>query len=190
MSRAYRIRVSESISETVRVEDGVCASLEMLPVLAKERMSELLGVELERRGFRREDGTAVRTEADGIEVSVDLATAQVTVKATGQKEVAKTADREVMLDEDSGAAGRTSAEASVREGLRRDLEQAKNAEQAKLAEEVTKRLERKVGDLKSELDQAVNRVTGDALKERASQLGQVESISEEANGGLTIKVRL
>jgi hypothetical protein len=45
-------------------------------------------------------------------------------------------------------------------------------------------------DLKDELDGVVNRVTAAALKQRAAELGQVEEIHEEPNGGLTIKVRV
>ena len=45
-------------------------------------------------------------------------------------------------------------------------------------------------DLREELDQAVNQVTAAALKERASQIGQIEEIHEEENGSMTIKVRL
>ena len=190
MSRAYRVRVTESITETVRAEDGVCASLEMLPILAKERMGDLLGAELERRGFRREGGTATRTDPDGTEISVDLATAQVTVKAAGSKEVRKTVDREVVADQDTGGPGRRAAEEHVRQGARAELQQDAARERAKLSAEVTKQLERKVVDLRRELDQAVNRVTADALKEKASSLGHIEEMTEDPNGGMTIKVRL
>jgi hypothetical protein len=62
MSRAYRVTVSGSVERVVHVEDGVCASLELLPILAKERMSEILGAELARRGFSTEDGVARRRE--------------------------------------------------------------------------------------------------------------------------------
>ncbi len=190
MSRAYRVRVSESITETVHVEDGVCAALELLPVLAKERMGDLLGAELEKRGFHREGNVAVRTEADGIVVSVDLATSQVTVRVAADQEVTKGSTQEVALDTDSGEPGRARGEAEARAGLRERLQREAQAEKGKLTAEITKRLERKVVDLQAELGQAVNRVTADALKERAGQLGQIEQIVEEPNGGMTIKVRL
>ena len=48
MSRAYRVSVSESLSKEVRVEDGLCSRLELLPILPKERLGELLAKELEK----------------------------------------------------------------------------------------------------------------------------------------------
>ena len=41
MSRAYRIRVSESLNRTIRAEDSVCAQLEMLEVLPPEQMAAI-----------------------------------------------------------------------------------------------------------------------------------------------------
>ena len=46
------------------------------------------------------------------------------------------------------------------------------------------------GRFEEELDGVVNRVTATALKTRAAELGQVEEVHEDANGGLTIKVRV
>ena len=41
--------------------------------------------------------------------------------------------------------------------------------------------------MRKELDQAVNRVTADALKEKAAQIGQIKSLSEDAaTGSMTI----
>ena len=58
MSRAYRITVAESLSRHVQVDDGVCSNLEVLPILEKDRMGELLAAELEQKGFVREGDEA------------------------------------------------------------------------------------------------------------------------------------
>ena len=55
---------------------------------------------------------------------------------------------------------------------------------------MTQQLEGTLRDLKGELDTVVNRVTATALKTRAGELGQIEEVHEDANGGLTIKVRV
>ena len=44
---------------------------------------------------------------------------------------------------------------------------------------VTDRLEGELGDLRQELDQAVNRVTAEALKRKAASLGQVKEMTED-----------
>jgi hypothetical protein len=59
-----------------------------------------------------------------------------------------------------------------------------------LRQEVTQRLEKVLREVKGELDEVVTRVTADALKQRAAELGTVEAVHEDANGGLTIKVRV
>jgi hypothetical protein len=46
MSRAYRIRVSESLNRTLQAEDEVCSQIELLEVLPPEQMAELLRDEL------------------------------------------------------------------------------------------------------------------------------------------------
>jgi hypothetical protein len=188
MSRAYRVSVSESISQTVRVEDGVCTDLEMLPVLPRERMGEILSRELEKEGFRRDDGKMTRADPDGVEISVELATAEVTVKAKADKKVEQTITRNVQADADLQP--QPVVEATARAGLKRDLAVEVDKQREQLQEQVTARLEKKIGDIKTVLDLVVNRTTAEALKERSAQLGTVEAITEEPGGGMTIKVRL
>jgi len=45
---------------------------------------------------------------------------------------------------------------------------------------VTDQLEAQLGGLRAELDQAVNRVTAEALKRKAAQLGQIKQITEDS----------
>ena len=71
MSRAYRIRLSESLRRHIEVDDGICSSLELLDVLPREQMAELLARELEGAGFEEREGQWVRVDADGWTVSTD-----------------------------------------------------------------------------------------------------------------------
>jgi hypothetical protein len=60
-----------------------------------------------------------------------------------------------------------------------------------MQEAATKQLEGRLRDLRGEMDQVVSRVTIDALKERAAQLGEIEELHEDAQTGeLTIKVKV
>src|SRR5262245_53731830 len=54
VSRAYRIKVREAVKRVVRARDGVQTQLEILEILPPEQMAELLGEELQRRGFERQ----------------------------------------------------------------------------------------------------------------------------------------
>lgn len=188
MSRAYRISVKESLSRHVQVEDGVSSSLELLPILEKERMRELLASELVARGFTRDGQTAKRDEGGGVTVEVGLDDGQVTVSAEGHKAVDLEAQRTTVVDRDAG--GMEAKEAHLRKAARESLERDAAAHESALQREVTARLEGHLKDLREELDGAVNRVTAEALKQRARELGEVQEIHEEPNGSLTIKVRV
>ncbi len=186
MSRAYRISVKESLSRHVQVDDGVSSNLELLPILQKERMRELLAHELEQRGFKRDGATASRSEGDGITTTVDLDTGTVDVVAEGHAELALEAERTAVVDLDRAGAD----EAKLKATAQRQLEAEAQAKTDELRRAVTGKLEGKLKDLKGELDGAVNRVTANALKQRAAELGTVEEVHEDASGGLTIKVRV
>lgn len=186
MSRAYRISIKESLSQHVQVDDGVTSTLELLPILQKDRMSALLGAELEGRGFTRNGNTATRKEKNGVEVEVDLETGQVSATAEGHQELELTTERTAVVDQ----LAKDEREAALRKVAQEALKREAKSEEEALRKKVTQQLEGTLKDLKEELDGVVNRVTATALKTRAAELGQVEEVHEDANGGLTIKVRV
>jgi hypothetical protein len=185
MSRAYRIEVKESLSRHVQVDDGVCSTLELLPILEKPRMGELLAAELEQRGFIRQGDVVTRKQGD-VEVSININTGEVSVKAEGHAE----------LNVETTRVGRSEipddaqATKSLREKAKASLESQADAEEEALRRKVTAKVEAVLREVKEELDGVVNRVTGNALKARAAEIGTVEEIHEEANGNITIKVRV
>src|SRR5258707_5923878 len=93
MSRAYRIRVRESLTRVIRAHDQVSTQLELLEVLPREQLAEMLGDELEARGFKREGRTAVRA-AKGVTVKVELDTGTVRVRAETAREVTLDGEKE------------------------------------------------------------------------------------------------
>ena len=189
MSRAYRIRVSESLSRTLRAEDSVCTQLELLEVLPAEQMAELLRQELERRGFRNEDGQLVRQD-DGVTTAIDPQTGSVTVSAGSERELELHGQREGLSYDDFGP-GEKNVRRGLQQQLQQDLEKQAEHEQDKLQQQATGRLEGHLADLQKELNQAVNRVTAEALKRKAAQLGQIKEMTEDPQAGsLTIGVEV
>jgi len=70
---------------------------------------------------------------------------------------------------------------------RADLEKQAKDREAELQKQATDQLEAEVGELRKELDQAVNRATAEALKQKAKQLGQIKEMTEDPQtGSLTI----
>jgi hypothetical protein len=186
MSRAYRIAVKESLARHVQVEDGVSSSLELLPILEKERMRELLAAELAQKGFVREGQVATRRQDGEVSVRVDLDTGAVEIAAEGHAELELSTERTAVVADANDPARTEALKAVARQALEREAK----GEEERLRAEVTRRLEGTLQDLRAELDGVVNRVTAGALKARAAELGEIEAIHEDASGNLTIKVRV
>lgn len=189
MSRAYRISVRDSVRRTIRGEDSVGTCLELLEILPREAMLGLLRDELAGRGFQDEGGRLVRKDA-GLSVSVDPGTGEVEARSEDCEEVELAAERRGWADEDIDGA-REQAEASIRAGLRQELEAQADSRAEEARRRATGRLEAALGDLRAELDAAVNRVTAEALKRKAAQLGRIKEMTEDTQAGsLTIVVEV
>lgn len=189
MSRAYRIRLSESLRRHVRVEDGVESKLELLDILPADQTAELLAPELEAAGFEREGegSTTWRRVDNGVEVHIDTLDRTVRVRANEEADIELTRQREVTTWAESDARARETG----RQSLRRELEGAADAHRRELQSELTKKLEGELGDLRGELDRIANKVTAEALKRKAASMGEVQEISEDPEtGSLTIRVKI
>lgn len=188
MSRIYRVKLSESTRRHIRVEDGVRTHLQILDVLPRPQIAGLLRDALRGAGFEDDpEGDLIRVDADGVEVRVDCEAGQVDVKLAADRKVERSSTEEVALDTDWGEAGKDRARAQIR----KKLEASIDAEAESLRGAVTRTLERKLGDLRVELDSLTNRVVADALKIRAGQLGEIVEIDDRLEeGSVTIKVKL
>ncbi len=190
MSRAYRITVRESTSRELKGSDEICTDLEVLEILPPEQMAELLKKQLKEKGFvEREDGKMVRQEG-GTTVTIDPKTCEVSVKSDVQEEVSLEARREAFGYDDAGPSQRDIRE-RVQQQLKEDLEKKAEKETERLQGRATEALEKKLCDLQPELSEVVNKVTREALKTKAQQMGTVTEISEdEQTGNLTIKIEV
>jgi FtsH ternary system-associated peptide len=186
VSRAIQIQVSASVVRTVHVDDGVCAPLEMLPILAPERMADLLARELEAKGFVRDGTLATRRRDDGIEVIVDLEAATVTVRLADDADVSES----VTVKGRTYAGGIDAGKAKLRERAREILDDKVADHADELRQAVTARLEAALADVRAELDDAIGAATVAALTERAGELGAIESVVDDGAGNVTIKVKL
>ena len=186
MSRAYRIKVKQSARHTLRATDHVSTQLELLEILPPERMGDLLAAELVKRGFQQKGAKLVRRQADGVVVEVDALAATVAVHAEAQKAVTVEGETQGWSEAADGKLNEHDRE-TLRQQLLKDLQRQAEQKTAQLQKSVTDRLEGHLTDLRKELDQVVNRVTADALKEKAAQIGQIKAVSEDpATGSLTI----
>lgn len=196
MSRAYRVRIKGSVHRVVHVEDGVCVALELLPIVSKERTQEILAAELATRGFVREGSPsgppcsvplARRDEGDNVVVEVNLETGTVSVKAEATADIK--VDKETV--ERLARAHLEQRRKVVQERLETEAKAEADEAEREARSEVAKKLEKRLGDLRRELDAITSRVTAEALKEKARSLGEIEEMHEDVEAGeLTITVRL
>jgi hypothetical protein len=189
MSRAYKIRVSQSDTRVIHADDAVSTQLGILDILPQEEMAKLLADELRKRGFT-DDGKLLRRDRDGVRVAIDPSEGVITVRSESCDEVEVESTREGVGYDDIGPAHRNIKERLTQQA-NEDLDRIAANEQRKLQQKATENLEGHLIDLKKELDQAVNRVTAEALKRKAAQLGQIREIQEDPEAGsLTIKVEV
>lgn len=189
MSRSYRLRVRETLRRVIRASDHVSSRLELLEILPPEQMAELLANALAEQGFERKENRAVKKRND-ITIAVELDSGNVIVTAESQQKVELASEKHrVVYDESRGRCSQ--AEAQLREEARQSLEMDADKRRQELQKQVTGRLEGELADLRQELDRAVNRATAAALKVKASQMGQIKTLTEDpASGSLTIVVEV
>ena len=188
MSRAYRIKVSESLRKVIRASDHVSSQLEVLRILPEENMAELIANELAQQGFEREGDECVR-EQDGVKITVHLPTGTIKVEAEAAEQLDLERERTGSAYDDEGP-GAEQVRQRLQKELQSDLTKSADAKAGELQKQVTDRLEAELGDIRQELDRAVNRATAEALKIKAAQLGQIKEISEDETGSLKIVVEV
>lgn len=190
MSRAYRISMKESDTRCLKAGDEIGTQLEILDILPPEDMGALLREELARRGFKdQDDGTMTRSDG-AITVTVDPCTGEISVKSSAEETVSQEVKREASGFNDVGP-NEESLRGRVKEQLRQDLDKRFEQEQSRLQNEATEKLEKHLEKIQPEISEIVNKLTRDALKRKANQLGTVKEMSEDAEtGSLTIKIEV
>jgi len=189
MSRAYRIAVRESLTKDLKAADEICSDLEILEILPKEQMADLLTGELKGRGFQEEDGKLVR-EDDGVTVTVDPSSGEVNVKAEKADNVKLEVEGQDWGFDDAGPDEET-LRRRLKEHLKGELKERAEEQEARMRKEASAKLEGALDEVRKELGQAVNRVTAEALKRKAASLGRIKEMTEDAeSGSLTIKVEV
>lgn len=167
------VQVDESVvgSRRVKVSDGACGAIDIIPVAPRNAEDAMLREELASRGFvERADDKMVRSDGDVV-VSIDITARKVSVDSSGEKTVE--------------AEGRDPA------ALEAALQRAAGRAEEHLVAEIAERLEGHLPGLQREMEGVAARVAGRALEIRARSMGEVESITGSATEGtLEIRVRV
>ncbi len=184
MSRAYRIKVKESLKSTISADDEAKCKLDIIQVLPPEQMQQMLEGALAEKGYIQDGKVMKKTLDNGMEVSIDTETGEVTVLVHDCEEVEVEKTKE-------GYGESRQDDQHLREQVKKELAQEVIAKEKKLQQEITDKLEKELQGLKHELDQVVNRTTAEALKVKAKQLGQIKELTEDVEAGsMTIVVEV
>lgn len=187
MSRAYKVEINESVSRVKRVGDGFTTSLQILDVLPREAMSPLLKAELESRGFEDVEGKMVQQLDEDVLVTIDVRTYEIGLACSEELNVALEKTKDVWCDDDFG--GRDSKRHE--EQLRRELEGELDGQERAMQEAMTGKLSAALGGIQKEMDEVGNRVSAEALKQKAATMGEITEVSENSETGeIVIKVRV
>jgi FtsH ternary system domain X5 len=137
-----------------------------------------------KRGFTLEGNVARKSPEPGIVIEIDGDASTITVKVESDLDLKlRGEEHQVPADGASQALARQRIEIGLESIAKEKAELARR--------ELTERLEGKLRDLKVEIDDAVTRATGEALKEKARSMGEVKEITEDPEtGSLTIKIEL
>jgi hypothetical protein len=193
MSRAYRISASESASRIIRASDRVSTQLEILDILPCSEIASLLRDELVKAGFEEsEDEPDLLVRRDnGITITIDPTNAEVVVSSTEETEVELESTRRGHVYEEQSQTARQKAEEALARKARQDLNDQQEATTEELQKKITDNLEAALLDVQRELGQVVNRVTANALKVKASRMGEIKELTEDPqSGSMTIVVEV
>ncbi len=187
MSRAYRIRVTSSLTHQTKVEDGLEVRLEVLDVLGPDRTAALLQARLREEGWAVDDAGRAHTDVGGVAVEIDTKTQRVTLRrALDQvEEIEATATARTYVEtseRDRALLAEKAEQEALAKARQRDAEARK---------QVSEDLERALVDLVPRLRQLSDAVTRDGLKERAGQMGEILDVAENPESGeMTIRVKV
>lgn len=171
MSRGYRITVPSSVStSTVVASDELCIAVSLLPVLAPERLQELLKQALRDDGWHDEAGTLVVDLGGGLEASLNDDGRGITVTRTTSRELRAVAHTQQEADR----------------AVRAQLDKAEHD----LRRVATTSLASAEGDVRARLEGVIQKVYGTALEEKARSLGQLESMQRTVGADGTVELVL
>ena len=186
MSQLYRISLKETVRRHIQIKDGIQTTLKLLPILAPEHLADLLAQALLSRGFEREGQQLKQVDEHDIQICIDVESGVVTISRHYEEEVTLSQEQDVVIDDDIRGS-RQRAQKAFKSALEKHL----NHKEQALTTKITQMLEQKWVDIQQTLDDVVQQATAEALKLRASQLGEIIDVDENAETGeMVIRVKV
>ncbi len=176
MSRAYWVKLSSSVVETIEASDKATHRIELEAVVPEGEMQEILDSALEDSDWQKDpDGKTFRKQIG--EVTLVWDTEENVVEAS--IESSQQASRDVRVE------GRAYSQSGAQQDAERKLKQREKAAQDAIAgeaEQLQKKLTKELGENEADRVREINGVLqkayAEAIKRKARRLGNITSVQE------------
>ncbi|MEL6178334.1 MAG: hypothetical protein AAFS10_05245 [Myxococcota bacterium] len=180
MSRAYWVKLSSSVSETINANDKATHKIDLEAVVPEGEMSEILRGALEEAGWEKSDNkdNAYEKNVEGVTLVWDLE--EMTVEA--QVEGSETVSRNIAVE--GRGYDRGTAKREAERMLQQEEESARDAIQSetdRLQQELSKKLDENEQQRVREINGVLQRTYAEGLKRKAGRMGNVTSINESTS---------
>ena len=206
MSLMYKIEVKENVKIHVDVHDEIIHQIRLQQILSKEEMINIFVEELEKQGFLCEeaelppcDRGSQHSESKKIWVRRDEQLQEVQVFDPQNMKLSASIDQSREKEQVIVKQGRGDLDFKTKGEIRQQtlemIEEERQILEKDLEEqvqgEVTQRLQENSSQRNAQIQDALQRTYGRALKERAKTLGQVvEQHESEENGIYELKITI
>lgn len=189
MSRAYWVKLSTSVSDTIHANDRATHKIDLEAVVPAGEMTDIVTDALEEAGWARRDDGRFEKRIGDVTLTWDVDKSEVEARVEASQSVSQ----------DVHAEGRgydqSHAQTDAEQRLEREATRVRDAiagEQERLQQQLTQRLSESEERRVREINEVLQRVYAEAVKRKARRMGNVtsvqESTSEDGEYQLTITI--
>ncbi|MDQ3339823.1 MAG: hypothetical protein M4D80_32080 [Myxococcota bacterium] len=176
----------------VEVSDHADLEIRVLPILPRERIDEIIRQHLLEQGWTKGDDGTLTKQIGDVQATLPPGSSTIRVTLSDEKRIAVEAKAKARIDP-GDEEGQAKVDQAASKKAEQKLADAQDRARREMEEQIANQLLGVWRELRAELDEVVNVTTRQALEERASQLGSIESIEEgrdkDRGYELTITVR-
>lgn len=178
MSRAYWVKLSSSVSDTIQANDKATHKIDLEAVVPDGEMSDIVGASLEAAGWERQEDGSFEKRVGDVTLRWDLESSEVEARVEASQSVSQ----------DVHAEGRgydqSHAQTDAQRRLELETQRVKDAiagEQERLQQQLTQKLSESEQARVREINEVLQRAYAEAVKRKARRLGNVTSVEESTS---------
>lgn len=181
MSRAYWVKLSSSVSETVEARDRALHKVDLDALVPEGEMVELLDGALTESGWdKAEDGSYHKACDDGVTLVWDPSAMTVEARVERERQLAEDIEVSGRGYEQSTAQREAERLLAARE---RSAREAMGVERDRMQRQLEETLAANEDARVAEINEVLRKTYGEAIKRKAGRLGNVTSVSESTGAG-------